>query len=213
MKKPETDARGHLPERGCCAKNWALGAAVIALSGFVPLPEQQAQAASATANLVINAEIVCSLSIEATRPLSFGKLVAEGENGSLVIDPGGNVVSSENVADVEGFENGGLRFQGSAGVSYAIKASGLAGAGQTFGTAGGQAHLTLTRITVGSSPDGLKSAVVLQATGLGGDNEALFQLQGNGTAANNVGGGMTWQAAAPALGSYSGAIRIEVSRI
>ncbi|MEM7679712.1 MAG: hypothetical protein AAF182_01745 [Pseudomonadota bacterium] len=72
----------------------AAGAAVVALSGFVPQPAMQQAHAANSATVNVTGSFITGISIVAQNDLQFGTLVATGSNGSYVIAP------TTTVADV-----------------------------------------------------------------------------------------------------------------
>lgn len=93
----------------------AAGAAIVALSGFVPTPHNSAMAETATATLNVQAEVLQQLSASATQALNFGQFIATNTNGYVEIDAAGSFDGSNAQAIGAGAQAGAIIFGASTG--------------------------------------------------------------------------------------------------
>ena len=189
----------------------ATGIAVVALSGFVPTPHNNAMAETATANLNVQAEVLQQLSASSSQALNFGQFVATSTNGYVEIDTAG-AFDASNAQSVSAGAAGLITFNGSTG-SYVFAATNLGANGFALmtGATATPATILLTKLIFGTNADGLAAGFTLTA-GTAADYTTNANLQGNANAANAVGGRLAWTGGAPAVGSYSGTIDVTVTR-
>lgn len=190
----------------------ATGIAVVALSGFVPTPHNNAMAETATANLSVQAEVLQQLSASSSQPLNFGQFVATNTNGYVEIDTAG-AFDASNAQSVSAGAAGLITFNGSTG-SYVFAATNLGANGFALmtGATATPATILLTKLIFGTNADGLAAGFTLSAGAMASNYTTNANLQGNANAANAVGGRLAWTGGAPAVGSYSGTIDVTVTR-
>ena len=201
-----------MPYKSCKEHGAALckSAAIVLLSGFVPLIACDSARASATAALEVNAQILRRLSATAVMPLNAGKIAATVNTGSFQIGLDGEQSAVTGGSALGSAAAAGLQIMGSQ-ANILIKA-GLGTNGLQLQTSKGASGLTLSKIQLGSNPNGLTKTVTLQM-GTGTNNTSTVALQGQATGVNSVGGGFVWNGSAPATGSYTGVLNITIDRI
>ena len=189
------------------------GAAIVALSGFVPTPFNAAHAAvSDSDSLNINATVLTALTVSANASLVFGGFVPIANTGYVDIAATGGA-SQSNAKLVTGTPAaGGIKFGGSTASNYVIAATGLGTAGFALETASSASDLVIKQLYFGTNANGLATGFTLSAGTLASAKTAQVQLQGNATAVNGVGGRVHWTGGMPALGQYSGSIAITIER-
>lgn len=190
-------------------KTLGAGAAVVALSGFVPLPGNSAMAASDTATLNISANVLQQLTAVASTALAFGNFVVTGTGGKATVSTGG-AISGSNANFISGHAAGGIKFGGPTGVAYNFSGTNMTNAGLKIDD-GGVNDLTITKFTIGVNANGLQTAVNFSAGTAASKRTDTAKLQGAANAANPVGAAIDWTAV-PAVASYSGALNVSISR-
>lgn len=197
-------------EKKNLTKKLGTGAAVVALSGFVPLPINAALAASAQDNLTINADVLQQLSVTASVALDFGSFVPTAATGNVVVSLTGSATPSNAKMIGSDEAAGGIAFGGALLETYVVKAAGLGTAG--FQITDGGNTVTITKITIGTAANGLNTAINLIGSTMTGANTDTAQLKGNATAGNPVAGTLAWSGAAPGPGNYVGSLAITIER-
>lgn len=183
-------------------KKIAAGAALVALSGFVPKMSKPAQAASASINVL--GSFTSGLKMTAGNDIKFGIIVPTTGNGQATVKTGGTFVSTD------GFQNGGAPANG----SIKFQAGALKAVDMTM--AGLKATLTL-----GATANGGKTGTVnLPTVSVNGPYAAaeVFKIA---TTKNTVtltsttadlvlGGVVTWGATAP-IGTFTTPITLTIN--
>jgi hypothetical protein len=193
-------------------KKMAAGAALVALSGFVPQPlMQQAHAAAATIN--VTGSFITGITLNAGRDAQFGVMAASDVNGTVTLSTAGAVTfaagkgvtvggapqaGSFAFTAVSTVPNIDITVAGLGAVALAASANGLG----PIGTA------KLSKIVLGGLDSGA-AQVTLTDGGSGTAKVAGYDFD-EATATIDVGAQLTWTTPPP-IGSFTAPITLTIS--
>lgn len=191
-------------QKNLISKKAAAGAALVALSGFVPQPMLQ-QAQAATATISVTGSFVTGVQLAAGADVQFGVLAATGANGSASIDTAGTLQAGSKVVN----SVGGAPQAGSFAFTVVsltppvdFTLTGLGDVGALAASAGGNGPtgtVKLNKIIM----DGIGAAPLTFSAGGGTSDKVVgYAVTGAKTATLLVGGQLTWGATAP-IGSFT----------
>ena len=187
----------------------ASGAALVALSGFVPQPMMQsAQAASATIN--VTASLITGISMVNGNSIKFGKVIATGTGGVLIVEPAAGALSgSVKVQPVSGNQVGDFKLAAAiTGVAIDATVKGL-GPVTSFKVTGGGAGpsggtgLKIDRFFIDSA--NITKGAKITFSSAGGTSASISNAFAVTTTAQqtiNVGAAILWGGTQP-IGSFT----------
>lgn len=189
-------------------KKAAAGAALVALSGFVPqVADNQAQAATAT--ITVTASLVTGITLAAGDDLQFATAAATQGTGSLVMAPAGTVTYNKATAAISGgtVKNGTLAFtaaNATGKISVTVAGIGaVTGLAATTGGAGPTGSLTLDSVVLDKMNAGNETVTV--GVGSTGKIATVTLTAGAATTTIDVGISLSWGATLP-VGKFTQAL-------
>lgn len=194
-------------------KKVAAGAALVALSGFVPQPlMQQAHAASAAIN--VTGSFVTGVELAAGNAFKFGTIAATGAAGSVTFNPatgGGGTFASNNAVQINASSQTGSFSLKVASTTPDLNVT-VAGLGTVTliasgGGAGPTGSVKLAQVILDKSAFGAGADIVFAS---GGGTSDTAVIAGGAAAATTdilVGGQLTWTGGIP-VGQFTQAITL-----
>lgn len=183
----------------------AAGAALVALSGFVPSPLVPSAHAAAT-TLTVTGSFITGIAFGGTTSVKFGKMVATGAAGAVKMNTAGALATVTNVKGVSGNQNGTIKLTAQiTGVSFSLTASniGTVVLAATGGGAGPQGTVKITKLLFGGAA--LVAAKTITAVGTAGSTSAKANSAGISKTIN-VGAQLT--TAGQPIGAFTSAVAI-----
>lgn len=177
------------------------GAALVALSGVVPVPApfmQQADAATTTIN--VTGSFISGITIQSATDVSIGTIVPTGATGTAKVDAGG-AKGGSNATIIAGNVDGKIKLNFKVNKQIDVKVAG-------FGTLGP----TVTSATL----DKLYFSGAFAVTVTGGAGTATATAANNAITASgnskiaNVGAGVSWTGGFP-QGAFTQAVTITIT--
>lgn len=192
-------------------KKIAAGAALVALSGFVPTPVMQ-QAHAASAPLNVTGSFVTGVQLAAGNSVKFGTLAATAGNGKVTLSTAGaNTVS--NAVKVGAASSQGtfsLKVVSTTiGMDITVAGMGAVVLAASAGGGGPTGAVSLDKIILGGAAIGTPTKTTITDGG-GGTGKATGVKAGAATGVINVGGQLTWGATQP-IGQFTQAITLTMA--
>ena len=160
----------------------AAGAAMVALSGFVPNPLMNEAQAQVSTNINVSGSFISGIAIGGTQSLNFGQVVATSTTGNIGLNSANIFNISNNALPVAGNQIGKIT------LTVAVKSAEFDITVTGFGTVGGFAATTGA---AGPSGTASLSAIYFGGTGLNrqfdftsGSTSANFTATGAGATTN-----------------------------
>lgn len=190
------------------SKKAAAGAALVALSGFVPQPMMQsAQAATATINMT--GSFVTGIALAAGTNASFGVLAATDVNGTATLSTAGAVTPSKAVTAGGTPQAGSFAFTAvstTPNIDITVAGLGAVTLNPSAGLGGPAGTVNINKVFL----DNIGTAAITLTDGGGGTAKTAGYDFTVKTGAIKVGGQLTWGATAP-IGQFSEAITLTVA--
>lgn len=185
----------HLPQK------LAVGAVMVALSGFIPKPSRVANAATAT--ISASGSFTGGIQVTAKTNVNFGQIVATAPNGSISITPGGATFVNGAFFNSPTISNGAVVFNAGAAKTMTVAVAGLQN-GLTLGTVGGQKTGVVNLGTVKVA--GPFAGTMTLTTGMVSDTVALTST----TLPVRVGAILSWGGVQP-IGTFAHSVVITLT--
>jgi hypothetical protein len=186
----------------------AAGAALVALSGFVPQPfVNSAQAASAS--ISISGSFITGIQLAAGTDIKMGKVAVTAANGSVVISTAGVVTPTKAVAAGGAPQAGTFSFKAvstTPNVDITVTGLGALTLAATTGGVGPVGTAKLTKITLG----GIGAAPTTLTDGGAGTDKKLAYNINTTLATMDVGATITWGAVQP-IGQFQTPITLTIA--
>jgi hypothetical protein len=184
------------------------GAALVALSGFIPQPLVTNHAQAASAKISVKGSFISGIKISAIKDAVFGSNIATAANGKLVLSSANVVTPSKGVHIGGSPASGQFKFTAASTTpSVDITVAGL-GAMTLGATAGGVAAVgtaKLAKITL----DKIGATATLTDGGGGTAKSANYDITAT-KATIQVGGEVTW-GATPPIGAFAEEITLTIA--
>lgn len=191
-------------------KKVAAGAALVALSGFVPQPLMQ-QAHAASAGINVSGSFITGVSLAPGVAADFGKLVGTAATGNVTLKTGGTIVTPVVGAKQVGATSTNGTFKATIVNKTAKMDVTVAGMGKvtltpTVNGAATQGTVTLSKVILGGPA--LTGAVTI--TNVAGTGKTQAQATVTAASTINVGGRIEWTGAIP-RGQFQQAITLTMA--
>ncbi|MCB1531883.1 MAG: DUF4402 domain-containing protein [Alphaproteobacteria bacterium] len=189
-------------------KKVAAGAALVALSGFVPQPMMQS-AQAASASISVTGSFVTGIQLAAGTNAQFGVLAATDVNGTATLSTAGAVTPSKAVTAGGAPQAGSFQFTAVSTVpNVDITVSGL-GAVVLAASAGGGGPTGTVKLNKVFLDNFATAAVTITDGGAGSGTATGVDINA-ATTSIKVGGQLTWGAVQP-IGQFSEAIVLTIA--
>lgn len=183
-------------------KKVAAGAALVALSGFVPNPFMQ-EAHAANANINASGSFISGVAIGANQNLSFATLIATLSTGTFGVTPAGAAGVSVGVTQLGALQQG--QFTYNLAVSGAsLRVSVTTGISAVAGPAPGT--VSITRVSIDAANINAGNTFTFNATGV----VSSVAVGATGADTMNVGARVAWTGGRP-IGAFVQAIGVNIS--
>lgn len=200
----------------------AAGAAMVALSGFVPQPMMQQANAAATATINVTGSLVTGISLVAVDDVKFGTLVPTATAGTIVVAPGlaTTVIPTTaytNAKHVGNAQDGSFKLQVLAtgiDMDATVKGIGLVPTTAFVATAGGSGPtgtVKIDRFFIG--PTNITKTAKITFNSGGGTTDTIasaFQASVTAQKTINVGAALSWTAPQP-IGQFTVPVSLTLS--
>jgi hypothetical protein len=183
--------------------------ALVSLSGFVPVPLIVHTARAASATISFQGSLITGVQIGPGINVQFGKLVATGPNGSMIINPGGGFGSTKGVTAGGAPQAGSFTFKAvnSTGpIDVTVKGLGPVTLAATPGGGGPVGTAKLSKVIIG----GIGPAPLVMTATAGGVATAKNYGLSTKNGPMEIGIGVTWGAVQP-IGSFTQQIIMRVT--
>ncbi len=193
-------------------KKVAAGAALVALSGFVPQPMMQ-QANAASASISVTGSFITGVQLVAGVSVKFGTFAATAGNGNVTLSTAGAITTTVGAVQVNANSAAGsfsLKVVDTA-VPLNVTVAGL-GAVTLIASAGGggpTGTVTLNKVILGGASLGGTFIITDAGGGTGKTVIPATKVTGK-TGAMAIGGQLTWGATQP-IGQFTQAITLTMA--
>lgn len=184
----------------------AAGAALVALSGFVPQP-LIGTALAAVASLPLQGTFISGITLTAGNPIDFGSMVASATGGKAVLSTAGVNTPTKGVA-IGGAAVGTIKFKAASttpNVDITVSKMGPLTLAKTAGNNGPAGTAKLTKVALGAI-----GAAAADITAAGTIGKKLGYNITTKSANIKVGGTITWGAVRP-IGAFTQNIVVTIA--